>query len=106
MKTHPNSAGRFDRIIEIPFPNFEGRSAIFKIHSRRMNLDKTVQLEELGAKSEGATGADIKSVCTEAGMFAIRENRDIVSMADFEKAIIKVLDQDAEKGMVAGPMFA
>ena len=98
--------GRFDRIIEIPFPNFEGRTAIFKIHSRRMNLDKTVQLEELGAKSEGATGADIKSVCTEAGMFAIRENRDIVSMADFEKAIIKVLDQDAEKGMVAGPMFA
>lgn len=98
--------GRFDRIIEIPFPNFEARSEIFKIHSRRMNLDKTVMLEELGAKSEGATGADIKSVCTEAGMFAIRENRDIVSMADFEKAIIKVLDQDAEKGMESGPMFA
>jgi len=98
--------GRFDRIIEIPFPNFEARTSIFKIHSRRMNLDKTVQLEELGAKSEGATGADIKSVCTEAGMFAIRENRDIVSMADFEKAILKVLDQDAEKDMVAGPMFA
>ncbi len=98
--------GRFDRIIEIPIPNFEARSEIFKIHAKRMNMDQTVNLEELGVRTEGATGADIKAICTEAGMFAIRENRDIVTMPDFEKAIAKVLDTDAEKGMESGPMFA
>ena len=98
--------GRFDRIIEIPIPSFEARSEIFKIHAKRMNMDQTVNLEELGVHTEGATGADIKSICTEAGMFAIRDNRDIVTMPDFEKAINKVLDTDSEKGMESGPMFA
>jgi len=98
--------GRFDRIIEIPMPNFESRTDIYRIHSKRMNLDSTVNLEDLAAKSEGSTGADIKAICTEAGMFAIRENRDIVTMVDFEKAILKVLDEGAEKGMESGPMFA
>ncbi|MDQ1372652.1 MAG: proteasome regulatory subunit [Candidatus Thermoplasmatota archaeon] len=98
--------GRFDRIIEIPVPNHESRVAIFGIHSKRMNLEETVNFEELGSKSDGATGADIKAVCTEAGMFAIRENRDIVSMVDFEKAIAKVLDEGDQKGMESGPMFA
>ena len=98
--------GRFDRIIEIPLPNHESRAAIFAIHSRRMNLDETVNIEELASKSDGATGADIKAVCTEAGMFAIRENRDVVSMVDFEKAISKVLDEGDQKAMESGPMFA
>lgn len=98
--------GRFDRIIEIPIPNHEARCDIFAIHSKRMNLDVTVNFEELASKSDGATGADIKAVCTEAGMFAIRENRDIVSMADFEKAIAKVLDEGVQKAMESGPMFA
>jgi proteasome regulatory subunit len=98
--------GRFDRIIEIPMPNFESRTAIYKIHAKRMNLDSTVILEELAVKSEGSTGADIKAICTEAGMFAIRENRDIVTMVDFEKAILKVLDEGEDKGMESGPMFA
>jgi len=98
--------GRFDRIIEIPMPNFEARTDIYKIHSKRMNLDQSVNLEEVAAKSEGSTGADIKAICTEAGMFAIRENRDIVSMADFEKAITKVLDEGTDKALESGPMFA
>ncbi len=98
--------GRFDRIIEIPVPSHDAREAIFGIHSKRMNLDETVNFEELASKSDGATGADIKAVCTEAGMFAIRENRDIVSMVDFEKAIAKVLDEGVQKGMESGPMFA
>jgi proteasome regulatory subunit len=98
--------GRFDRIIEIPVPNHEARTDIFGIHTTRMNMDETVNLEELASKSDGATGADIKAVCTEAGMFAIRENRDIVSMVDFEKAIAKVLDEGVQKAMESGPMFA
>lgn len=98
--------GRFDRIIEIPMPNFEARSDIYKIHTKRMNLDATVNLEELAVHSEGATGADIKAIATEAGMFAIRDNRDIVSMVDFEKAIAKVLAEEGGVAMESGPMFA
>jgi proteasome regulatory subunit len=98
--------GRFDRIIEIPMPNFEARSAIYEIHTKRMNLDPGVNLDDIATRSEGATGADIKAICTESGMFAIRDNRDIVTMPDFEKAILKVLDEGAEKAMESGPMFA
>lgn len=98
--------GRFDRIIEIPIPNFEARMEIFKIHTKRMNLDETVNTDELVSKAEGATGADIKAIATEAGMFAIRDNRDIVCMHDFEKAVAKVLDEGDQKAMESGPMFA
>ena len=57
-------------------------------------------------KADGATGADIKAICTEAGMFAIRDNRDMVSMSDFERAIIKVLDTEEPKCTESGVMFA
>jgi proteasome regulatory subunit len=98
--------GRFDRIIEIPIPTHDSRVSILQIHTKRMNLEDSVNMEELSSKSDGATGADIKAVCTEAGMFAIREGRDIVTMVDFEKAIAKVLDEGVQKAMESGPMFA
>ena len=63
---------------------------IFRIHTRNMNLAKEVSIEELAAKCEGASGAEIKAICTEAGMFAIRDGRDYVKMEDFENAIEKV----------------
>jgi len=100
--------GRFDRIIEIPLPNVDGRREIFKIHTRRMNIDETVDPHDLSVKTDGATGAEIKAICTEAGMFAIRDNRDLVTLADFEKAILKVMHHGEELGKQAesGPMFA
>ena len=98
--------GRFDRIIEIPIPSFDARVEIFGIHTRRMNLEESVQVEDLASKSDGATGADIKAICTEAGMFAIREGRDIVTMSDLERAISKVLDDGDQKALESGPMFA
>jgi proteasome regulatory subunit len=98
--------GRFDRIIEIPIPSYDSRVEIFGIHSRRMNLDESVNIDELASKSDGATGADIKAICTEAGMFAIRENRDIVAMSDLERAISKVLDDGDQRALESGPMFA
>ena len=67
--------GRFDRIIEIPVPGYEGRLEIFKIHIKRMNVDENISLVDIAQKADGATGADIKAICTEAGMFAIRDNR-------------------------------
>ena len=82
--------GRFDRIIEVPLPRLEGRKEIFRIHTRRMKLNK-VDLEELARLTEGATGADIKAICTEAGYSAIRAGRKRVVMSDFLYAIKKVL---------------
>lgn len=83
--------GRFDRLINFPMPDQKARVAIFKIHTKRMNLTEDVKMEELAAKTVNATGADIKAICTEAGMFAIREGREKVEVVDFERAIAKVL---------------
>ncbi len=98
--------GRFDRIIEIPLPNFDGRLEIFKIHVKRMNVDDSININDLAAKSDFASGADIKSICTEAGMFAIRDNRDMVTMVDFERALNKVLETEETKVTESGVMFA
>jgi len=82
--------GRFDRIIEVPLPDLKGRIEIFKIHTRRMRV-KDIDYERLARMTEGASGADIKVICTEAGYFAIRAGRSYVTMEDFMKAIDKVL---------------
>jgi len=86
--------GRFDRIIEVPLPSTPGRVEIFKIHTRGMALKESVDFEALASRCEGATGADIRAVCTEAGMWAIREERDHVLAVDFERAIEKVIGEE------------
>jgi len=82
--------GRFDRIIEIPMPDAETRLAIFKVHTKNMPLDKSVSLEELANQTDGYTGAEIENICREAGMNAIRANRDYVTRDDFQKALQEV----------------
>ena len=98
--------GRFDRIIKIPVPILEARIEIFKIHTTRMNLADDVDVEIIAAKCEGNTGAEIKSICTEAGMFAIREGRDMVYMGDFGKALDKVRGGELLRAQESGVMFA
>jgi len=97
--------GRFDRIIEVPMPTFEGRIQIFRIHTRKMKLADDVDFKELARITEGASGADIKAICTEAGMFAIREERAKVTMLDFTKAIDKVLKKTTPIPDLKGVMF-
>ncbi len=87
--------GRFDRIIEVPVPDEKGREAIFKIHTRKMTMDADVDISQVVAETEGTSGADIKSIVTEAGMFAIRRRSKSVSKEDFEQAIDKVLKKEA-----------
>lgn len=82
--------GRFDRLIYFPLPNEHARVMIFKIHMKGMNVTKNVSVKELAKRTERATGADIKAICTEAGMFAIREGRERVERGDFDRAIAKV----------------
>lgn len=83
--------GRFDRVIEIGMPNAKARKEIFKIHTRKMALDETVDLDVLVSMTEGASGADIKNICTEAGMFAVRQDKDHISDSEFKKAVAKVM---------------
>jgi len=83
--------GRFDRVIEIGIPAPASREQIFKIHTRKMSLDDKIDLKILVSLTEGASGADIKNICTEAGMFAVRNERDHIVDSDFKKAISKVM---------------
>ncbi|KAI8568999.1 hypothetical protein RHMOL_Rhmol02G0244900 [Rhododendron molle] len=91
--------GRIDRKIEFPNPNGESRWDILKIHSRRMNLMRGIDLKKIAEKMNGASGAELKAVCTEAGMFALRERRVHVTQEDFEMAVAKVMKKDTEKNM-------
>ena len=86
--------GRFDRIIEVPVPTYQGRAEIFKIHTRGMAIREPIDYEALASRCEGATGADIRAICTEAGMWAIREERDSVTAADFDRAVEKVIGEE------------
>ncbi|WP_435319532.1 proteasome-activating nucleotidase Pan2 [Haloarchaeobius sp. TZWSO28] len=86
--------GRFDRLIEVPEPNGEGREQIFKIHTRNMNVSDDVDFGALADRTGGYSGAEIESVCTEAGMFAIREGRTEVREVDFTEALDKIERDD------------
>jgi proteasome regulatory subunit len=93
--------GRFDRLIEVPKPDFEGREMIFKIHTRDMNIDDDVDFVELAELADSASGADIKAVCTEAGMYAIRDDRLEVQTRDFEQAWRKIKQADDSEAEVS-----
>jgi ATP-dependent 26S proteasome regulatory subunit len=83
-------------------PKEAGRKKIFEIHTKKMPLDSEVSVKELAKETEGASGADIASICREAAMFAIREKNKKVSKDNFKDAISKALkpvkDQD-ESGL-------
>ncbi|ADJ15823.1 proteasome-activating nucleotidase Pan1 [Halalkalicoccus jeotgali] len=88
--------GRFDRLIEVPKPNAEGRELIFEIHTREMNVAEDVDFAKLAEEATEASGADIKAICTEAGMFAIRDDRTEVRMEDFEEAWAKIQAEEED----------
>jgi proteasome regulatory subunit len=91
--------GRFDRMIDFPIPDEKSRNAIFKIHMRTLNTDQKVNVRKLVGATEGATGADIKAVCTEAGMFAIRKESEVIIEDDFIQAVNKVMQKLKEKSI-------
>ena len=82
--------GRFDRLIEVPKPDEAAREQIFEIHTRGMNVAEGVDYGRLARETAEASGADIKAICTEAGMFAIRDDRSEVEMSDFTGAITQL----------------
>ncbi len=91
--------GRIDRKIEFPHPTTANRAEILSIHSRRMNLMRGIDMIKIAEKMPNASGAECKAVCTEAGMFALRERRIHVSQEDFEMAVAKVMKKDSDQNI-------
>jgi len=94
--------GRFDRLIYVPEPNEEGRYQIFKIHTKKMPLAKDVDLKYLARMTKGYSGADIKALCREAAMMALRRDMSAkeVTLEDFKEAMKKIppsISSDMEK---------
>ena len=96
--------GRFDRIVKVGLPDAKGRTEIFKIHTRNMPL-REVNLLGLAQRYENLSGADIKSICTEAGMNAIRAEREYVIESDFLTAYNKYIKKLRETRPVA-PVYS
>nr|AAB33476.1 Tat-binding protein alpha, DdTBP alpha=Tat-binding protein 1 homolog/26S protease subunit homolog [Dictyostelium discoideum, Peptide, 439 aa] [Dictyostelium discoideum] len=83
--------GRIDRKIEFPLPDIKTKRKIFKLHTAKMNLSEDVNLKEFVMSKDDLCGADIKAICTESGLLALRERRMRVTHTDFKKAKEKVL---------------
>ncbi|RME54351.1 AAA family ATPase [Candidatus Woesearchaeota archaeon] len=93
--------GRLDRLIEVGLPNETTRKEIFNIYLKNMNT-KNINLSKLVQLTEGFSGAEIKAVCTEAGYFAIRNDRKEVRQRDFIEAITKVKqNEDEDKSYIS-----
>ena len=88
--------GRFDRIIEVGMPDETARLEIIKIHSRKMKLED-VDLDTIVSMTDGCTGAELQSICREAGMIAVRSAADAVHMEAMIAAVHKVMHSEAEK---------
>ncbi|KAH8618658.1 AAA domain [Trypanosoma vivax] len=83
--------GRMDRRIEVGLPDLEGRTKILCIHAKSLSCEKMIRFELIARLCPNATGADLRSVCTEAGMFAIRARRKTINEKDFLQAVNKVI---------------
>merc|ERR1711964_48693 len=97
--------GRIDRKIEFPPPTVEARADILRIHSRSMNLTRGINLTKIAEKMNGCSGAELKGVCTEAGMYALRERRVHVTQEDFDLATAKVLNKHDDKEVSLGKLW-
>ena len=87
--------GRFDRQIEITSPNIDERSAIYKVHLKKIKLNsektRTEYAKKLATLTPGFSGAEIQNVCNEAAIIAARDNLDSVGVLQFEKATDRVI---------------
>lgn len=83
--------GRFDRQVQVNLPTEEGRLEVLKIHTRNMPLAEDVQLESVAKITPGFSGADLANIANEASLLAVRRSAALVTMADFDLAIERVV---------------
>ena len=82
--------GRFDRIIKIPLPEEDARMKIIKIHTSKMSIAKGVNYKNIIGETEGLSGADLRALCVEAGMNAIKSRRTKITNKNFTEALEKI----------------
>ena len=87
--------GRFDRIIEIPLPDEEGRKSILDLHMGKMPKSKNLSVKKIVSLTKGFSGADLKATCVEAAMIAIRAKRKSVNSKDFITAVERISEKKA-----------
>ena len=97
--------GRFDRIIGIDAPDLEGRISILGIHTKNTPLDDSVDMRKLAKKCEGMSGAELKAVVTEAGMYAISEGKKDMSKEDLEEGVRRVLSERSRSAEGAEALY-
>lgn len=85
-----------DRKIEFSLPDNEGRTHILKIHGKSMSVERDIRYDLIARLCPNATGAELKAVATEAGMFAIRARRKVATERDFLDAVEKVIRQGSK----------
>jgi len=92
--------GRFDRQVVVPQPDLRGRISILQVHAKRTPLAKGVDLESLAKGTPGMSGADLENLVNEAALYAARQSKDQVEMADFEEAKDKILMGKERRSMI------
>jgi cell division protease FtsH len=92
--------GRFDRRITVPRPDVRGREQILRVHTRKVPTGPDVDLETLARGTSGFAGADLENLVNEAALLAARQDKDFVSMVDFELAKDKVIMGVERRSMV------
>lgn len=92
--------GRFDRRVNVQLPDVAGRAGILKVHTRRVPLNRDVEVEIIAKGTPGFSGADLENLVNEAALIAARRNRDSVGMDDFEYAKDKVLMGAERRSMI------
>ena len=92
--------GRFDRQIVVDRPDVRGRAGILKVHTKKVPLDKSVNLDVLAKGTPGLSGADIANLVNEAALLAARKDKKKVTMADFEEAKDKIMMGTERKSML------
>ena len=81
----------FDRIVNVPMPDGNARELILRIHTRKMKIAKDIDFKKLASLAEGVSGADLSAVAMEAGMLAVREDKEQVEMEHFLRSVKKVM---------------
>jgi len=84
-------AGRFDRQIHVELPDLEERKAIFKVHTKPLKLDDSVELDFLAKQTPGFSGADIANVCNESALIAARKTKKHIQKQDFLDAVDRIV---------------
>lgn len=95
--------GRFDRRVEVPYPDLKSREAILALHAKGVKIDPTIDISRLARATPGFSGADLANLINEAALIASKKNQDLIVIADFEEARDKIIMGKERKSIILTP---